>query len=257
LIGWAPGPRGSDGECSRGAWDGSTGTRLARLLELDRADLPSRFELVNLLDLEPMADATPPEPFPARAGGACAARLAPFLAGRAVILGGVRVAAAFGLPGPPWGLWRGTDLLGYQTAGYATVPHLCGLTRQWSPKTVEGRRLRDFVADVASSADPAADARLVLGMTGMTGERPDTMVGYARAAEILGISVDHLRHLVHRRQIPHYRPTPRTVLFQVGELRLRILAGRVRQTSEGKGKRWNRESERGSASGSSSSASTR
>jgi hypothetical protein len=55
----------------------------------------------------------------------------------------------------------------------------------------------------------------------------DAPWGYSEAAKFLGLRPDHLRLLVHRRQLPHVRVTARRVAFLPSELRAWRAARRV------------------------------
>ena len=53
------------------------------------------------------------------------------------------------------------------------------------------------------------------------------LCGYKDASAFLGLTVGHLKMLVHRKLIPHFRLAPRTPRFDIEELQRWLDARRV------------------------------
>ena len=123
LVGEAPSRRSDP----RRPLDGPCGSRLERLAEIPVGSLGDRCVAVNLLPAWPGRRGKGAA-FPMAEARAAAAELVPLLEGRAVLLLGRRVAAAFGVVDWPYLVpmrWEGGPVA-------AVVPHPSGVCRWWN-----------------------------------------------------------------------------------------------------------------------------
>lgn len=127
LVGEAPGPRTNGQPFGQ---DGASGRRLARLAGV--ADLAEVFECVNLLDQWPGASGKA-SAFPlAEAMRAAARILGSHPPEQLVVCAGLRVWAAFDLPGT-----APVSLLERDGRRYALIPHPSGVNRWWNQPGAE------------------------------------------------------------------------------------------------------------------------
>ena len=141
LVGQAPGRRSDPLR----PFSGSSGARLERHLGIAAGTLGDCFELRNLIDRYPgRKEGAKGDGWDAAAARDRARALRRELEGRAFVLAGRKVAAAFGVAETPYFVWARFD--GTKTS-YAVIPHPSGVDRVWnSPATAA--RLRDLVLGI-------------------------------------------------------------------------------------------------------------
>lgn len=204
LIGYDPRPRAT----LASPFDTYQGDRLAYVAGLngDRTALQEAFECWNAVD-----------PRTSREAHRGAAReLAALHRESEVVIVGKTTAELLGVEPNPQLTWR----RGAGFARTAVVTSPSRLNREWD------RVARD-VGRFLSASFLEHSARLraasITNTTDVTDVTDATdLIGYAEAAKMLGVEVEHLRVLVHRRQIPHVRLAKRTVRFSKLALRLWI-----------------------------------
>jgi uracil-DNA glycosylase len=133
-------------------FSGRSGSRLARLAELDPGALGDHFLLVNLLSGWP-GQCGKGSAFPVRRAARAADRVLPMIMAEGValvVLAGRRVQAALGLGGPGRPFLEWDHFAPWSQAGFshAVLPHPSGVNHWWNDPANEalaGRFLRSLV----------------------------------------------------------------------------------------------------------------
>lgn len=206
LLGYDPRPKAS----LASPFDTYQGDRLAAVsgLNADRELLRETFECWNLVD-----------PRKSRSTHAAHARwLIPTFRQRWVVLVGDAACDLVEVPRHPRLTWRRGE--GFERL--LVVPSPSRVNRTWPEYARDvGQALSSAVLLKARlTLQNASDITDVTDVTDITGG--GDLLGYDEAAKLLGVSVEHLRVLVSRRQVPHVRLTARSVRFSKLALRLWI-----------------------------------